>query len=119
MLPRIWQKVRDRPKSLTKGSGGRRLTTPPTELQDAAYTLPRTMILATTINGGLMFIMAITLCYVIGDLSQVLATPTGYPFVQIFMNSTRSVAATNAMTSIVIILSYDTAYLIEAVMYAY
>lgn len=75
------------------------------ELQDASYTLPRTMILATTINGGLMFVMCITLCYVIGDLNQVLATPTDYPFIQIFYNSTQSLAATNAMTSIVIILS--------------
>ena len=63
------------------------------------------MVFATAINGGLMFVMAITLCYVIGDLTEVLATPTGYPFIQIFYNSTRSVAATNAMTSIVIILS--------------
>ena len=63
------------------------------------------MTIATTINGGLMFVMAITLCYTIGDLAQVLATPTGYPFIQIFYNSTQSFAATNAMTSIVIILS--------------
>lgn len=54
----------------------RPLTTVP-ELQDASYTLPRTMVLATTINGGLMFVMGITLCYTIGDLEQVLATPTG------------------------------------------
>lgn len=40
------------------------------ELQDAAYTLPRTMVWATIINGGLMFIMAITICYVIGDVGE-------------------------------------------------
>jgi amino acid transporter len=65
------------------------------ELQDSAYTLPRTMIWATVINGGLMFIMAITVCYCIGDVETgkrdaseqrqrdanfktVLLTPTGY-----------------------------------------
>ena len=52
-----------------------------------------------------MFIMAITLCYTVGNLEEVLATPTGYPFIQIFYNSTGSYAATNAMTSIVVILS--------------
>ena len=40
------------------------------ELQDAAYTLPRTMFWATFINGGLMWIMAITICYTIGDVSK-------------------------------------------------
>lgn len=38
------------------------------ELQDAAYTLPRTIVAATFVNGALMFIMCITICYVIGDL---------------------------------------------------
>ena len=40
------------------------------ELQDAAYTLPRTIVAATVINGFLMFVMAITICYVVGDLEQ-------------------------------------------------
>lgn len=92
------------------------------ELQDAAYSLPRIMVLATFINGGMMFIMCITICYCIGDLTSgmpeflslvsidltiriVLGTKTGYPFIQIFYNSTGSLAAANAMTSIVIILS--------------
>ena len=35
----------------------------------------------------------------------VLTTPTGYPFIQIFFNSTKSYAGTNAMTAIIIILS--------------
>lgn len=92
------------------------------EVQDAAYTLPRTMVLATVVNGGLMFVTCITICYCIGDLDSgkfssvdarsladslnaVLSTPTGYPFIQIFYNSTQSLAGTNTMTAIVIILS--------------
>lgn len=35
----------------------------------------------------------------------VLTTPTGYPFIQIFYNTTESLAATNAMTSLVVICS--------------
>jgi amino acid transporter len=38
------------------------------ELQDASYTLPRVMLWATIINGGMMFIMAVTVVYCIGDL---------------------------------------------------
>ncbi len=40
------------------------------ELQDASYLLPRILTLATLINGAMMFIMAVTICYVIGDLEQ-------------------------------------------------
>ena len=92
------------------------------ELQDAAYSLPRIIVLATFVNGAMMWIMCITICYCIGDLESgkhcsqsladmhlmtgiVLGTKTGYPFIQIFYNSTGSLAAANAMTSIVIILS--------------
>lgn len=38
------------------------------ELQDASYTLPRVMLWATIINGGMMFVMAVTVAYCIGDL---------------------------------------------------
>lgn len=38
------------------------------ELHDASYTLPRVMLWATVINGGMMFIMAVTVTYCIGDL---------------------------------------------------
>jgi choline transport protein len=40
------------------------------ELQDASYTLPRVMLWATIINGGMMFIMAVTVVYCIGDLDS-------------------------------------------------
>lgn len=75
------------------------------ELQDAAYTLPRVMTLATFANGLMAFVMLIAICYCIGDIEAVLSTPTGYPFIQIFYNTTGSLAATNAMTAFIIILS--------------
>jgi amino acid transporter len=40
------------------------------ELQDASYTLPRVMLWATIINGGMMFVMAVTVVYCIGDLDS-------------------------------------------------
>ena len=40
------------------------------ELQDAAYRLPRVMLWATIINGGMMFVMAVTVTYCIGDLES-------------------------------------------------
>ncbi|KAK4574910.1 hypothetical protein LTR86_000759 [Recurvomyces mirabilis] len=75
------------------------------ELTDAAWTLPRVMTVATVLNGALMWIMLITICYCIGDAESVLTTPTGYPFIQIFYNTTDSLAAANTMTALIIILS--------------
>jgi choline transport protein len=53
------------------------------EIQEASYTLPRVLVWSTVVNGALMFVMAITICYCIGDLDSVLTTATGYPFIQI------------------------------------
>ncbi|KAI6900695.1 amino acid permease [Hortaea werneckii] len=84
------------------------------KLQDAAYTLPRVMTLATFANGLMAFVMLIAICYCIGDIDAVLGTPTGYPFIQIFYNTTGSLAATNAMTAFIIILSASSCITIMA-----
>ncbi|KAI7474376.1 hypothetical protein KC357_g5215 [Hortaea werneckii] len=84
------------------------------ELQDAAYTLPRVMTFATFANGLMAFVMLIAICYCIGDIEAVLSTPTGYPFIQIFYNITGSLAATNAMTAFIIILSASSCITIMA-----
>lgn len=84
------------------------------ELQDAAYSLPRVMTLATFANGLMAFVMLIAIYYCIGDIDAVLSTPTGYPFIQIFYNTTESLAATNAMTAFIIILSASSCITIMA-----
>ena len=38
------------------------------ELQDAAYSLPRTIFWAVVANGSMMFILAVTLYYCNGEL---------------------------------------------------
>lgn len=40
------------------------------ELKDAAYTLPRSMMWATTINGVMGLITAITTAYCLGDVAS-------------------------------------------------
>lgn len=46
-----------------------------------------------------------TFCYTVGDVESVLATKTGYPFIQVFYNATKSRAGATAMTSIMTLLS--------------
>ncbi len=55
------------------------------------------------VNGCLGFLMVVTLCFTLGDVTDILATPTFYPFIQIFYNATHSFAATDVMTAIVIV----------------
>lgn len=55
------------------------------------------------LNGVMGFIMAITMCFCLGDLTEIASTPTGFPFIQVFYNATQSYAATNTMVAIVIV----------------
>ncbi|KUJ13159.1 amino acid transporter-like protein [Mollisia scopiformis] len=74
------------------------------EIQDASITLPRAIMWSVVPNTALGFIMAITLIFTLGDIDNILATATGQPFIQVFFNATQSLAATNAMTAIVVVL---------------
>lgn len=58
---------------------------------------------SVTVNAVLGFIMLVTLCFTLGDVDNILASATGYPFIQIFYNTTNSYAATNALTAILIL----------------
>ena len=73
------------------------------EIENASETLPRALMSGVAVNGVLGFLMVVTLCFTLGDVRNILATPTGYPFIQIFYNATQSYIATNVMTSIVIV----------------
>lgn len=61
------------------------------------------MMSAVGVNFVLGLAVILTICFTAGDIDAVLASPTGFPFIQIFFNATNSHAATNAMTSIVVI----------------
>lgn len=71
------------------------------ELYDASRTLPKTMILSTIVNGGMGFLMVITFCMCLGNLEEILNTPTGQPFMQVFFNATQSAGSAIAMSSFI------------------
>ncbi|KAL8849400.1 MAG: hypothetical protein Q9221_005638 [Calogaya cf. arnoldii] len=97
------------------------------EVRNASKTIPRIMLATAIGNGTFGFVMLVTLCFCIGNLEEVLATPTGYPFIQVcktwgqarpsalhsrefdmmqvFYNATGSTAGATVMTCIMIILS--------------
>lgn len=49
--------------------------------------------------------MIITFCFTLGNIDDILASPTGTPYIQVFYNATQSKAATTAMVSMVIVVS--------------
>lgn len=74
------------------------------ELKDASRTLPQTMIWTAVVNGALGFVALCTFVMTIGDLDEVLASPMGYPFIEVFYKATGSKAGTCAMVAILIIM---------------
>ena len=75
------------------------------ELKDASRVLPVAMMWTLLINGVLGFAMLITLCFCLGNVENILSTPTGYPFIQVFYNTTNSHTGTTVMTCILIVLT--------------
>lgn len=73
------------------------------EVKDASTTLPRAMMSAFVFNAILGFVMAITLSFTLGDVESILASPTGFPFIQLFYNTTGSLAGASVLTVIVIL----------------
>lgn len=73
------------------------------EVRDASRVLPRAIMWAATINGSMGWIMLITFAFTMGDVFDVVDSPTGYPFIQVFYNVTQSLAGTSVMTSILIV----------------
>jgi choline transport protein len=73
------------------------------EIKDASIVLPRAIVTSAAINGTLGFIMTITFCFTLGDPTTILASPTGYPFIQVFFDATNSYAGASIMTAVIIV----------------
>ncbi|KAH8660815.1 amino acid transporter-like protein [Tricladium varicosporioides] len=73
------------------------------EIKNAAYVVPRAIILSIVINGVVGFGSMIGLLFCLGDLEALSQTPFLYPFFQVFLSATNSVAGTAVMVTIVLI----------------
>lgn len=75
------------------------------ELRDAAWVLPRAMVATALMNYGLGFVMTVTIMSALGDdVSAILSTTLGQPWIQVLYNATGSKAGTSVMTAVVWIL---------------
>ncbi|KAL4938964.1 hypothetical protein BDV06DRAFT_199866, partial [Aspergillus oleicola] len=80
------------------------------EVRDASVAIPRAIMLSVLINGSLGFGMLIAVLFCLGDLEAALATPTGYPYMEIFQQATNSVSGALGMTSIILIIGVCTIF---------
>ncbi|PKX97799.1 putative GABA permease [Aspergillus novofumigatus IBT 16806] len=74
------------------------------EVRNASVAIPRAILLSVLINGTLGFSMLIAVLFCLGDLDAALATPTGYPYMEIFRQATNSLPGALGMTSILLII---------------
>jgi choline transport protein len=75
------------------------------EIRDSSRILPLGMVWTLIINGVTGFIMVVTFAFCVGDAEEVLATSTGFPFIQVFYNATGSRSGTTAMTCLIMVMS--------------
>ncbi|CAG8976647.1 hypothetical protein HYALB_00002163 [Hymenoscyphus albidus] len=76
------------------------------EIENAAVNVPRAIFTTMVLNGAMGFAMMLAILFCIGDAEEVLATETGFPFIQIFYNVTGSKSGTTVMACLVTALSW-------------
>lgn len=76
------------------------------EIENASVIVPRAIMSSIAINGALAFGMLIVTLYSLTDVQGALDSPTGFPFMEIFLHSTGSVAGAAIMASILVVMQY-------------
>lgn len=74
------------------------------EIKHARKQAPRAIILSVYLGGITGFIFLIAACFCIGDIQSTAETSTLVPIIQIFHNSTRSVAGSTCLTVLLIVI---------------
>ncbi|KAL8717563.1 MAG: hypothetical protein Q9181_008308, partial [Wetmoreana brouardii] len=73
------------------------------EVKDASGTLPKAILWGFGLNTLLGYICVFTLCFTMTDIPALLEGKTGFPFIQLFVNITKSNAGTSVMAAIVVV----------------
>ena len=64
------------------------------------------MIWTLILNGSTGLVMIITFAFCLGDIDEVMASQTGFAFIQVFLNSTGSVKAATGMTVVIMAMQF-------------
>lgn len=71
------------------------------EIRNASTVVPRSLITSIMLNGFLGFGILVAVFFCVGDLEAATKSPTGYPFMEIFIQATGSVSGSTAMVAII------------------
>ncbi|PNY28121.1 amino-acid permease [Tolypocladium capitatum] len=74
------------------------------EIKNASIVVPRSMVWSFVFNVPFTFGILLTYLFCIGNITDALATPTGFPFIYVFQNATGSVAGATGLTVVVLVL---------------
>lgn len=74
------------------------------EVRNAAVVIPKILVQTIVINGTLAFVFIIVLLFCVGDVDRVLHSPTHYPIIEIFYQTTGSVSTATALQSLIILI---------------
>lgn len=80
------------------------------ELDNPARYVPIAMVGSVAVNGMLGLIYCVVLLFCLGDLDELLATSTGFPFMQLFLNATRSRAGATVLSLMVSLIAVAGAF---------
>lgn len=75
------------------------------ELRDASKVLPRSMILTTIINGSMGWIILISFCFTLGNIDDVINSPTGQPYIAVFYTVTENYIGASVLSALIITLA--------------
>ena len=71
------------------------------EIQGAALVVPRSVMISILLNGALGFAVMLVTLFSLTEVESALQTPTGYFYIQVFLDTTSSIPGVTAMVSIV------------------
>lgn len=74
------------------------------EIQNAPTVVPWSVLFSVVVNGALALSILIATLFVTEDLQSALNSPTGYAFMDIFVQATGSVAGATIMASIITVM---------------
>lgn len=74
------------------------------EIHNASKVVPYSLLSNITLNGLLGFGMLLAVLFCLEDIYAAFMTPTGFPFMEIFLRATHSTAGSSVMITIVTVL---------------
>ncbi|ORY12966.1 GABA permease [Clohesyomyces aquaticus] len=75
------------------------------EIKNARKEAPRAIVMSVYIGAVTGFVFLISLSFCMGDIETTATTPTGVPVIEIFFNSTGSVAGASALASLITVIA--------------